>query len=116
MRSLDGLSAIELSLARSVLREVERENEVQSTGNAGCRLMMETRASASGSRKVFASIDIHPAHTTRSGLSARTIVARSLSYSVLAESPWISLYGIKLLERRVSDRAVSLLGSTVSGY
>ena len=81
----------------SGLTVFETEKELQPTGSAGCKLIMGTLASASGSRNVSAKIDIQPAQTTMSGLSARTIAARSLSYSVLALSAYFSLYGIKLL-------------------
>ena len=97
MCSFDSLSAIELSLIISVLAVIEIEKELQPTGSAGCKLIMGTLASTSGSRNVSAKMLIHPAHTTKSGLSARTTAARSLSYSVLALSAYFSLYGIKLL-------------------
>lgn len=110
MGSLDGFSAIELSLLQSILSEVERRKGLQPTGNAGCKLMMGTWASASGSRNVSARIDIHPAQTTKSGLSARTMAARSLSYSVLAFSANFSLYGIKLLWKKISMPVARPLG------
>lgn len=69
--SLDGFSAIELSLITFILSELQRETGGQHTGNAGCKLIIETLALASGSRKGFPRIAIHPAQTTKRQLKIR---------------------------------------------